>query len=141
MRYVLIFSFLLSAANAMACECIVKTIKSNDDLKIYDFVALVKIERGAPKNDKLLWANGDIRFSVNELFKGDTRTAISIADFAFPCMQELPEKGEQLLVFGYIRDGKLFTSTCTFFRFANGKPSGYSIVSDLESLRQIIAKN
>jgi hypothetical protein len=140
MRYLLVFTFLLSAANAIACDCKLIKIKSKEDLKKFDFVALVKVEEIAPKNDKLLPLNGNVKIHIDELFKGNSITTINVSDFAFTCLQQMPEKGEQLLIFGNMVNGKLTTSTCSFFRMADGKLPTYAYIEDIESLKRLTAE-
>ncbi len=140
MKYFLFFLLLLTAATAMACECSLIKMTTKEDLKRFDFVALVRVEEAAPKNDKLVPINGDIKIHTDELFKGNLITTINVSDFAFTCLQQMPEKGEHLLIFGYLVDGKMITSTCSFFRIVDGKLPTYAYVDDVEALKRIAAK-
>ncbi|MDB5029822.1 hypothetical protein [Mucilaginibacter sp.] len=84
MRILLTFAFLLNAIGVTGCEClIISPIKNKENLKTYDFVALVKVERIDPATDNSR-EDRDIKIQVKELFKGSTTMVLNIQDFNNP---------------------------------------------------------
>jgi len=114
----LLFLLLLTKA-VVACTCAPQPeFKSKEDLKRYDFVALVEITALPPKNLQSfmkLRVNGDINLTIKELFKGESTLKVYDGDFNDDCALNLHE-GENWLFFGTSYNGKTFISRCSYTR-------------------------
>jgi antitoxin component YwqK of YwqJK toxin-antitoxin module len=144
MKILITVALLLNVIEAIACVCSpLPDFKNKEDLKSYDFIALVDIKDLAPAY-RLSRKNGDIKMNVIELLKG---TASSLAvDPAFNSSCALPlKKGEQWLFFGYNRNGKTEVESCTYtmrYRDTTGKREWWfsSGIKQLDLLRKIYNK-
>lgn len=91
--------------------------KSVEDLKSYNFVALVKIDKLPPLDTAQKYMQirtaGNIEGKVLEHFKGDMASNFNDPSFESDCALGLKE-GEEWLFFGYIEKGKIQISRCSY---------------------------
>lgn len=118
-KLVLTILLVLSAVNAIACTCAPQLdFKSKDDLKPYDFVALVQVIKVPPKTGNRfmnLRVSGNIGIKINELFKGDTTSVLYDESFNNDCAFDL-HLGEQWLFIGTRYKGKTIIDKCGYSR-------------------------
>jgi antitoxin component YwqK of YwqJK toxin-antitoxin module len=116
MKIFFTIAILLSAIKVIACRCeSPPEIKNKEELKSYDFIALIKIKGLAPKASFGHRENGDIKIEVRELFKGEAIELANDPSFNTSCALTLDE-GEQWLFFGNVRNGKVLVGVCTHTR-------------------------
>jgi antitoxin component YwqK of YwqJK toxin-antitoxin module len=127
----------------MACKCASTEFKTKDDLKQYDFIALVEINGLAPIVNKEYGTrkNDDIRFITMELFKGRASSQGKDPGFDSDCVLNL-KIGERWLFFGYKAKGKLQISFCSAtvkYAEANGVRDWWYLtgITELRTLRKL----
>lgn len=103
---------------AFACFCgPLPDFKSKEDLKGYDFIALVTIKELAPVDTASKFmrvhTNGDIKINVIESFKGDNINLLNDPSFYSDCAFDL-YPGEQWIFFGTAYNGKMTISRCNY---------------------------
>jgi hypothetical protein len=143
MKLLITIAFLFNAVGTMACECIIiPAIKNKEDLKTYEFVAVVKIERIDVTSDNSR-EDRNVNIKVKELFKGGNMGVLNVQDFNNPCGKPAPKLGEELLVLGYLKDRHIQISTCSFYRLTEESPdpSPYGLTEQLKVLRRIYEHN
>ncbi|MFD2146466.1 hypothetical protein [Mucilaginibacter antarcticus] len=114
MKILFTIAILLSAVKAMACMCSpLPEFKTTEDLKIYDFIALVDIKELAPMANFGLRADGDIKINVIELVKGKATNLAVDPSFNSSCALSFKE-AEQWLFFGVLRNNRIEVSMCTY---------------------------
>jgi len=135
--------FLLNAVNSMACMCASSEFKSKDDLKRYDFIAMVEIKALSPIIDTYYnnRKNGGIGFVTLELFKGQASSFANDPGFDSDCVLNI-KIGERWLFFGYKEKGKLQISFCSAtvkYTEANGVRDWWYLrgITELNTLRKI----
>jgi antitoxin component YwqK of YwqJK toxin-antitoxin module len=109
---------LMIAKCSFCCYCgLLPDFKSKEDLKEYDFIALVKITAVSPLDtaDHYMHTrmNGEITINVLELFKGKNINLVNDPSFKSDCNLNL-QTGEQWFFFGSIREGKMEVSRCSY---------------------------
>lgn len=99
----------------MACSCSdnFKRIKSVDDLKDYQFVALVKVtsETINPISDSTPFQDAVLRFIIIEKFKGNDLREVIESDVKTTCDMGI-EVGDEWIIFVRSFDNKLTISAC-----------------------------
>jgi antitoxin component YwqK of YwqJK toxin-antitoxin module len=117
--------FLIVIKHSFGCVCApLPEFKSKEDLKGYDFIALVQIKQLAPKDSArlLMRKDGHIGIEVLELFKGESINLLYDPGFNSDCTLSL-ENNEQWIFFGTIKNGKVEVYSCSYsvkYREANG---------------------
>src|ERR1700761_5983005 len=107
MKLILIILCLFITLPCYCCTCgVVGDFKSKDDLKAYDFVALVSIKELSSLDTSDVFRknvgirkSGEIKFNVIEIFKGDTTTKVYDENFQNDCTFTLT-LNEQWILFG-----------------------------------------
>jgi antitoxin component YwqK of YwqJK toxin-antitoxin module len=118
MRLLFTITLLFVNAKLFACTCsIFGDFKTKDDLKSYDFIAMVKIGELPPMDSTQKFmkvrTNGDFKADVLELFKGKSTGSFNDPSFKSNCALQL-QQGEEWLFFGNIYKGKMQISECSY---------------------------
>jgi antitoxin component YwqK of YwqJK toxin-antitoxin module len=109
---------LLITKLSFGCSCApMADFKSKDDLKEYDFIALMTVKELAPIDTSSkfmrLRKNGDIKINLTELFKGNSVDQVYDSSFRNDCAFDL-QVGEQWIFFGTTYNGKINISRCGY---------------------------
>ncbi|HEY0896683.1 MAG TPA: hypothetical protein VGE15_09055 [Sphingobacteriaceae bacterium] len=113
------FLVLLLPGWALACSCSpIKDIKSTEDLKRFDFIALAEVTGLAPVKDSLppfpTREDGSVRITVLELFKGKPVAMLDEPSVNTSCDLGL-RTGQQWLFFGWKdASGKIMIGPCNY---------------------------
>jgi len=116
MKTLALFTLLFIAKAAVGCSCLpLREIKSQEDLKVYNFIALASVSTLSPV-DSTKWGmrvrkSGDIGIRIIESFKGGNTTLLNDPSFDNDCAMNL-KAGEQWLFFGTVSNGKIEVSRC-----------------------------
>ncbi len=134
------------AEHSFCCSCItMKNFEKKDDLKEYNFIAMVTIKKLAPYNmvNKAfhLRTNGEIKFEILEQFKGGPIELANDYSYNTDCAMYLKE-GEQWLLFGSITNGKVNVDRCGYsvqYRDSTGlrEWGHFNGIKQLDVLRKI----
>ncbi|AZQ65614.1 hypothetical protein EI427_25605 (plasmid) [Flammeovirga pectinis] len=131
MKNIFLLLFSIISVNAYSCSCDHIDYQSKEDLKQYDFIALVSVDSTYLSDDsKLDFAYYNVNFTIKELFKGDISintldvlggNVLLSDDFITSCDMYI-KKGEKWLLFAYIEQGRLITHVCTDTTEIDDKP-------------------
>ncbi|KQS32902.1 toxin-antitoxin system YwqK family antitoxin [Dyadobacter sp. Leaf189] len=133
----------------MACSCIndFKRIKSVEDLKDYEFVALVKVtsETINPPADSTPFRNAMLGFSIIEKFKGKDIANVIESNVQSSCDMGI-EVGDEWVIFAKTDNGKLKISACdrdVRYRDKAGVRDWHYKrgIQELEDLRQLYSRS
>jgi antitoxin component YwqK of YwqJK toxin-antitoxin module len=146
MRLLFTITLLFVNAKLFACTCsIFGDFKTKDDLKSYDFIAMVKIGELPPMDSTQKFmkvrTNGNFKADVLELFKGKSTGSFSDPSFKSDCALQL-QQGEEWLFFGNIYKGKMQISECSYtvqYRdiFGQRQWEYFSGIKQLDVLRKL----
>lgn len=110
-----ILMFGCARIGVIACSCLTdfKRIKSMDDLKTYEFVALVKVtsETVNPFTDTTRFRTAKLGFKIIEKFKGKDIRELTEFDIQSSCEMGI-EVGDDWLLFAMVRDGQVSVAAC-----------------------------
>jgi hypothetical protein len=107
----LILVFSCTLTSLMACMCMndFQRIKSLEDLKSYEFVALVKVtsETTNPPSGSTPFRDAMLGFKIIEKFKGEDIREIIEKDVQSSCDMGI-DVGDEWVLFGALHNGNLF---------------------------------
>lgn len=111
----LLITLVGSLAQVSACVCINENqrLKSLDDLKVYDFVALVKItsETVNPPSDSTPFRDATLGFRIVEKFKGKNSSELIEKDIQSSCDMGI-EVGDEWILYARQYNGKIYIGAC-----------------------------
>lgn len=140
MKHIIGFLLLLAFSDAFSCKCsALPPVTSKEDLKVYDFIALVNVV-----DDDLAAENvttGRLRIQITELFKGKPLTEIFERAKNTSCDLGI-DAGEEWIFYAKLTDGKMSVGACDrneIYRTKNGmRDWKYGVgMNDLKILRKI----